>query len=156
MEWLGIIGIMPSRHRLSKPTVTRKIKLCPLSVNMKNKILWEFNSLKNTQFPPTFSLLKAEDDQDIYSLKLSECKTYCCLLSAVHASYTEIYKILSMAQRTRRLISGYQSNFFRSYHKFSNKSWSEFIFYLDQAATSKPQPNISISTKLKLQNLNQT
>ena len=46
---------------------------------MKNKILWEFNSLKNTQFPPTFSLLKAEDDQDIYSLKLSECKKYCCL-----------------------------------------------------------------------------
>ena len=42
-------------------------------------------------FPPTFSLLKAEDDQDIYSLKLSECKIYCCLLSAVHASYTEIY-----------------------------------------------------------------
>ena len=45
------------------------------------------------------------------------------------------------AQRTRGLSSGYQSNFFWSYHKFSNKSWSEFI--------------LIISTKQQLQNLNQ-
>ena len=46
------------------------------------------------------------------------------------------------AQRTRGLSSGYQSNFFWSYHKFSNKSWSNFI--------------LRISTKHQLQNLNQT
>ena len=44
-------------------------------------------------------------------------------------------------QRTRGLSSGYQSNFFRSCNKFSNKSWSDFIFI--------------ISTKQQLQNLNQ-
>ena len=39
------------------------------------------------------------------------------------------------------LSSGYQSNFFWSYHKFSNKSWSDFIFI--------------ISTKQQFQNLSQ-
>ena len=48
---------------------------------------------------------------------------------------------LPKAQRTRGLSSGYQSNFFRSNHKFSNKSWLDFIFI--------------ISTKQQLQNLNQ-
>ena len=33
-------------------------------------------------------------------------------------------------QRTRGLSSGYQSNFFRSYHKISKKSWSYFIFII--------------------------
>ena len=51
-------------------------------------------------FPPTFSLLKAEDDQDIYSLKLSECKIYCCLFSAVHASYTEIGPLFDVQRIT--------------------------------------------------------
>ena len=44
-------------------------------------------------------------------------------------------------QWTRGLSSGYQSNFFRSYHKISNKSLSDFIFIF--------------STKQQLQNLNQ-
>ena len=38
--------------------------------------------------------------------------------------------------------SAYQSNLFRSYHKFKNKFWSNFMF--------------RISTKHQLQNLNQT
>ena len=54
---------------------------------------------------------------------------------------SENIKTLPKAQRTRGLSSGYQTYFFRSYHKFSNKSWSEFIFV--------------ISTKQPLQNLNQ-
>ena len=44
-------------------------------------------------------------------------------------------------QWTRGLSSGYQSNFFRSYHKISNTSLSDFIFIF--------------STKQQLQNLNQ-
>ena len=44
-------------------------------------------------------------------------------------------------QWTRGLSSGYQSNFFRSYHKISNKSLSDFIFIF--------------LTKQQLQNLNQ-
>ena len=44
-------------------------------------------------------------------------------------------------QWTRGLSSGYQSNFFRSYHKISNKSLSDYIFIF--------------STKQQLQNLNQ-
>ena len=50
-------------------------------------------------------------------------------------------KTLPKAQRTRGLSSAYQSNFFRSYHKLLHKSWSNIF---------------RISTKHKLQNLNQT
>ena len=50
-------------------------------------------------------------------------------------------KILPKAQRIRGLSSGYQSNFFRSYHKFSSVSLSDFIFIC--------------STKQQFQNLNQ-
>ena len=35
---------------------------------------------------------------------------------------------LPKAQRSRGLSSAYQSNSFRSYHKFNHKSWSNFIF----------------------------
>ena len=48
---------------------------------------------------------------------------------------------LPKAQRTKGLSSGYQNNFYRSYQKFSNKSWLDFIFI--------------ISTKQQLQNLKQ-
>ena len=48
---------------------------------------------------------------------------------------------LPKAQHTQGLSSGYQSTFFRSYHKFLNKFWSNFIFI--------------ILTKQQLQNLNQ-
>ena len=51
-----------------------------------------------------------------------------------------IFKTLPKAQRTRGLSSAYQSNFFRSYHKFLHKSWSNIF---------------RISTKHQLQNLNQ-
>ena len=58
--------------------------------------------------------------------------------------YWEMGKVetLPKAQRTRGLSSTYQSNFFRSYHKFKNKSWSNFIF--------------RFSIKHQLQNLNKT
>ena len=55
----------------------------------------------------------------------------------------------------------YQSNFFRSYHKFLHKSWSNFVFRI----STKHQlnlnfkilikPSFRISTKIKLHNLNQ-
>ena len=48
---------------------------------------------------------------------------------------------LPKAQRTRGLSSGYQIKFFNSYHKFSNKSLSDFIFIF--------------LTKQQLQNVNQ-
>ena len=54
------------------------------------------------------------------------------------------------AQQTRGLSSAYQSNFFRSCHKFLHKSFFKFLLQnLDEAFTSKSQPNISISTKSK-------
>ena len=55
-------------------------------------------------------------------------------------------------QRTRGLSSSYQSNFLRLYHKFKHKSWSNFIFRI----LTQHQQNISISTKLKIQNLDPT
>ena len=60
-------------------------------------------------------------------------------------------KTLPKAQRTRGLSSACQSNLFRSYHKFLHKSWSDFIFRI-----STRHQMISISTKLKIQNLDQT
>ena len=66
-------------------------------------------------------------------------------------------KTMPKAQRAWGLSSVYQSNFLRSYHKFSKKILIIFHLHnLDQAATSKHQSNISILTYLKLQNLDQT
>ena len=53
------------------------------------------------------------------------------------------FKTLPKAQRTRGLSSAYQSNFFRSYHKFLHKS-----------SKSRPSTNFKISTKH--QHLNKT
>ena len=50
-------------------------------------------------------------------------------------------KTLPKAQRTRGLSSAYQSDFFRSYHKFFHKSWTNIF---------------RISTKHQLQNPSQT
>ena len=59
-------------------------------------------------------------------------------------------------QRTRVLSSAYQNNFFRSYHKFLNKSWSNFTFRilpkhqlqnLNQASAFRPNLSFKISTK---------
>ena len=46
---------------------------------------------------------------------------------------------LPKAQLTQGLSSAYQSNLFRSYHKFKNKSWSNFTF--------RPSLNFKISTE---------
>ena len=79
---------------------------------------------------------------------------------------------LPKAQRTRGMSSGYQSSFFRSYHKFSNKSRSDFIFILptkQQLQNLNPisafqlnlnfkiltKPSFRISTKNNLHNLSQ-
>ena len=65
-------------------------------------------------------------------------------------------------QWTRGLSSGYQSNFFRSYHKISNKSLSDFIFIfltkqqlqnLNQISALRLNLKFKILTKLQLQNL---
>ena len=61
----------------------------------------------------------------------------------IDPSVAQVYrKTLHKALRTRGLSSADQSNFFRSIHKFLNKSWSNFI--------------LRISIKHQLQNLNQT
>ena len=81
-------------------------------------------------------------------------------------------KTVPKAQRIRGLKSAYQSNFFRSYHKFSHKSWWNFIFRilnkhqlqnLNQSSAFRlnsnikilNKPSFTISTKIKFHNLNQ-
>jgi len=64
-----------------------------------------------------------------------------CDLGFWSFTFLNTHKTLPKAQRTRGLSSAYQSNFFRSYHKFLHKSWSNIF---------------RISTKHQLQNLNQT
>ena len=58
---------------------------------------------------------------------------------------------LPKAQWTRGLRSAYQNNFFCHI-----KVLAFHLQNIDQASTSKSQPYLSISTQLKLQNLNQT
>ena len=43
-------------------------------------------------------------------------------------NYKILKKTLPKAQRTQGLSSAYQSNFFRAYHKFLHKSWSNISF----------------------------
>ena len=78
---------------------------------------------------------------------------------------------LPKAQRTRGLSSAYQSNFFRSYHKFLHKSWSNIfriltkhqIQSLNQISAFRQnvnlkiltKPSFTISTKIELHNHNQ-
>ena len=52
--------------------------------------------------------------------------------------------------------SSHQTNFYRSCHKFLHILIKFQLQNLNQASTSKSQPNISISTKLKNQNIDQT
>ena len=63
---------------------------------------------------------------------------------------------LPKAQRTRGLSSSCQSNLLRSHHKFKHKSHHILSSESRLSINSKFQPNISISTKLKIQNLGQT
>ena len=68
----------------------------------------------------------------------------------------EYYKTLPKAKRTRGLSSAYQNNFFCHIKVLAQILIKFHLQNIDQASTSKSQPNLSISTKLKLQNLNQT
>ena len=83
-----------------------------------------------------------------------------------------ILKTLPKAQRTKGLSSAYQSNLFRSYHRFKHKSWSNFTFRistkhqqnLNQTSVFPlnlnfkilTKPSLRISNKINLHNLNQT
>ena len=71
---------------------------------------------------------------------------------------------LPKAQQTRGLSSAYQSNFFRSYHKFLHKYWSNIfristkhqLQILNQtSAFRQSKPSFRISTKIELHNHNQ-
>ena len=96
----------------------------------------------------------------------SFCIFFLLLLRLMNLIFYSLFDIfidgsqtLPKAQRTRGLSSTYQSNFLRSYNKFSNIfSNSQILKHfqnLDQAPTSKSQTNISISKKLKLESLDQ-
>ena len=81
-------------------------------------------------------------------------------------------KTFPKAQRTRGLSSAHQSNFFRSYHKFLYKSLSNIfristkhqLQSLNQISAFRQnvnlkiltKPSFTISTKIELQNLDQT
>ena len=76
-------------------------------------------------------------------------------------------KTLPRAQRTRGLSSAYQSNLYRSYHKFKHKSWAHFIFRIQSKHQLKistkhqhlhilTKPSFGISTKIQLHNLYKT
>ena len=96
------------------------------------------------------------------------------MLIEVYMIFTESVKIicnlniktLPKAQWTRGLSSGYQSNFFRSFHNFSKKSWTYIIFIISTKQQLQQfrlnlnfkiftKCSFSISTKNNLYNLNQ-
>ena len=64
---------------------------------------------------------------------------------------------LPKALRTRGLSSAYQSNFFSVISQVQTQILIKFhLQNTDQATTSKSRPNINITTKLKIQNIDQT
>ena len=65
-------------------------------------------------------------------------------------------KTLPKAKRTRGLSSAYQNNFLCHIKDFAQILIKFHLQNIDQASTSKSQPNNSLSIKLKLQNLDQT
>ena len=67
-------------------------------------------------------------------------------------SFSSFVRTLPKAQRTRGLSSAYQSNFFRSYHKFLHKSWSNIFRILTK---HQLQSLSQISAKRKLKNFDQ-
>ena len=69
---------------------------------------------------------------------------------------SENIKTLPKAQWTQGLSSAYQNNFFGHIKVLAQVMIKFHLQNIDQASTSKSQQNLSISTKLKLQNLNQT
>ena len=97
---------------------------------------------------------------------------FSCSSTYAFILWQSLLQTLPKAQRTRGLSFTYQSNFFGSYHKFSDKSWSDFIFTISTKQQlqlfnkiSAIQLNLDfkiltkctfrISTKKKLHNLNQ-
>ena len=66
-------------------------------------------------------------------------------------------KTLPKAQRTRGLSSAYQSNLFRSYHKFKHKSWPNFLNISNKLNIQIfTKPSLRISSKIQLHNLHKT
>ena len=63
---------------------------------------------------------------------------------------------LPKEQRTRGLSSSCQRNYLKSYQKIKHKSYHISSSESRLSINKKSQPNISISTKLKIQNLDQT
>ena len=80
------------------------------------------------------------DSHFLKCLDFPETKNWSFSFPLVGKSASSGFQTLPKAQRTPGLSSAYQSNFFRSYHKFLHKSWSNIF---------------RISTKHQLQNLNQ-
>ena len=73
-------------------------------------------------------------------------------------TFVEIIETLSKAQRTRGrgLSSSFQSNLLGHITSSNTNLDQTSASNLDQALTSKSQPNITSSTKLRIQNIDQT
>ena len=113
------------------------------------------SSFEHLEFPK--HLKDTADPKTRSASSLSNASILCALRAETVAilGWERKKETFSKAQRTRGLSSAYQSNLFRPYHKFKHKTWIKF-HNINHASTSKSRPNISISTKLKVQNLVQT
>ena len=89
-----------------------------------------------------------------------ETQICCCSIKSdtkeISLNFLVSSETLPKAKRTRGLSSAYQNNFFCHIKVLAQILIKFHLQNIDQASTSKSQPNLSISTKLKLQNLNQT
>ena len=65
---------------------------------------------------------------DIWAGESSFSFSFHVNVKAINCSQMSSYTTLPKAQQPRGLSSAYQSNLFRSYHKFKHQSWSHFIF----------------------------
>ena len=109
------------------------------------------------RFPISKCLNLPRKRTNLENLETVEDKNESAKTSKVDIRYSpdESYEdSLPKAQRTRGLSSSYQSNSFRSYHKFKHASWSNFIFrisiknqLLNQTSASPINLKIKISSK---------
>ena len=113
-----------------------KVKRCVLGSDIALCLLYASHFIKNQMFQMKTLAFGEIWKCDGYSTEVVKIK--------VHRKQT-----LPKAQSTQGLSSDYQSKLFRSYHKFSNKSWSDFIFKI------LTKHSFRISTKNNLHNSNQ-
>ena len=147
LPWLGAWGVTGSGHRwyILKSYAPDNMRCWPVKVHIvtwKRCNLSEYNWAFHSKCMGQFSCFANLEINRInpHILHPSEVESWVQACAVQRPCNT---KTMPKAQQTRGLSSAYQSNFFRSYHEFFNKSWSNIF----KISTKHQQQQHKISTK---------